>query len=131
MLSLFYKGEKLPSYTDVVNWRASQRGKQGRYAVEKRAIEKRLRDAFLPQLAGLELPLRGRYAFRFWWFEPHRRRDPDNIQIGAKFILDTLVRMGVLENDGAKVIGDISHTFRYPKKTKRKTYRFRVRLKEL
>ena len=34
--------------------------------------------------------------------EPNRRRDVDNVESAKKFILDALVRSGVLENDNPK-----------------------------
>lgn len=43
------------------------------------------------------------------WFESNIRRDPDNIFAGVKFILDGLVKSGVLENDGQKWIKGIDH----------------------
>lgn len=36
------------------------------------------------------------------WVERNRRRDPDNIFSASKFILDGLVRGGVLEDDGQR-----------------------------
>lgn len=33
------------------------------------------------------------------WWEKNKRRDPDNIRFGIKFVLDGLVRAGVLVND--------------------------------
>ena len=42
----------------------------------------------------------------FTWFEPNKKRDLDNICFAKKFILDALVKNGVLDNDGWKgVIG--------------------------
>ena len=42
----------------------------------------------------------------FRWFEPNKRRDLDNIRSGAKFCLDSMVRKGMLEDDGQRhVIG--------------------------
>lgn len=45
--------------------------------------------------------------FHFIWQELDRRRDPDNFTaIGKKFILDALVKCGVMKNDGwANVAG--------------------------
>ena len=40
----------------------------------------------------------------FIWFEPNRKRDPDNIASAKKFILDGLVKAGILENDGWKQV---------------------------
>lgn len=36
----------------------------------------------------------------FIWHEKNKRRDPDNFSVGKKFILDGLVKAGILENDG-------------------------------
>ena len=45
-----------------------------------------------------------RVAIRFNWFEPNRKRDPDNIAFAKKYILDALVKEGVLKNDSQKYI---------------------------
>ncbi len=50
------------------------------------------------------------------WICPNRRKDKDNISGGGtKFILDGLVAAGIIENDGWKQIGDISHKFEVDK----------------
>ena len=42
------------------------------------------------------------------WHEKNKRRDPDNMGgFGRKVILDALVDMGILENDGWKCVGQI------------------------
>ena len=48
-----------------------------------------------------------RVFLRFTWHEQNKKRDPDNIAAGGKkLILDALVEMGVLQNDGwAQVAG--------------------------
>ena len=46
---------------------------------------------------------------RVHWYCKNRKKDPDNIMAGIKFILDGLVVGGVLENDGWKQIKGISH----------------------
>lgn len=43
------------------------------------------------------------------WYEPNKRRDVDNITFAAKFILDSLVKSGILENDSQKYVNKISH----------------------
>lgn len=48
---------------------------------------------------------------RFYWVEPNMRRDKDNIRFAAKYILDALVQMGILKNDGWKNIRNISDKF--------------------
>ncbi len=36
----------------------------------------------------------------FGWFEPNRKRDPDNIVSARKFIMDALQKAGIIETDG-------------------------------
>lgn len=45
------------------------------------------------------------------WYEPDRRRDPDNVMAGQKFILDALVLAGVITNDSQRYIAGITHRF--------------------
>lgn len=49
------------------------------------------------------------------WICKNRRKDKDNIIAGTKFILDGLVVAGIIEDDGWKQIGDISHKFEVDK----------------
>lgn len=49
------------------------------------------------------------------WYCTNRKRDPDNVDAGAKFIFDGLVNAGILFNDGWKNIGDITHRHRVDK----------------
>lgn len=41
------------------------------------------------------------------WQEPNEKRDVDNIQSSKKFILDSLVEMGILPNDNRKWVKQI------------------------
>lgn len=45
------------------------------------------------------------------WIEPNKRRDIDNIAAGVKFIMDSLVRCGVIQNDSQKFVKGLQHTF--------------------
>lgn len=55
----------------------------------------------------------------FHWFEPNKRRDLDNIAFGKKFILDGLVKSGVLSDDGQKNIRGLSDYFSVDKENPR------------
>ena len=46
------------------------------------------------------------------WYEETRKRDPDNIHAGIKFILDGLVLAGVIKNDTQRYVGDVTHRVR-------------------
>ncbi len=50
------------------------------------------------------------------WYVTDRRKDPDNIAFAIKFLLDGLVRAGVLPNDGQKEIRCITHEFIHGKR---------------
>ena len=45
------------------------------------------------------------------WYEPNRRRDLDNVASAKKFILDGLVRAGVLANDDQRHVAGFTDTF--------------------
>jgi len=48
----------------------------------------------------------------FLWLEPNRRRNKDNIAAGKKFVIDGLVRAGVIINDGWSQVSDFSDDFK-------------------
>lgn len=60
-------------------------------------VAKAIRDA------GLR-PIDGMFRVSFTWFEPNRRRDPDNISSGCKFILDALQEEGIIKGDSQKYV---------------------------
>lgn len=43
------------------------------------------------------------------WHENGKKRDPDNVMAGIKFVLDAMVNAGVIENDTRDNIGSITH----------------------
>lgn len=45
------------------------------------------------------------------WYVKNSRKDPDNVAFAKKFILDGLVKMGVLKNDTMKEIKSFQDTF--------------------
>ncbi|EJW14256.1 RusA family crossover junction endodeoxyribonuclease [Paenibacillus alvei] len=53
------------------------------------------------------------------WYCKDKRRDKDNIMAGQKFIFDGLKEAGIIENDGWKQIGDVTHRFRVDRKNPR------------
>lgn len=62
------------------------------------------------QLRGVHI--KRKVYMRYKWYEKDRRRDLDNISsFGRKVIQDSLVKCGVLENDGWKNISGFSDEF--------------------
>lgn len=56
-------------------------------------------------------PMQGPVQIHIRWVEKTRRRDPDNVRAGSKFILDALVKSKVLPCDSRKTIWQISDSF--------------------
>ncbi len=56
-------------------------------------------------------PIDTKVKIDFTWFVANRRKDPDNIAFTKKFILDGLVKAGVLKNDNLNVIVGFSDKF--------------------
>lgn len=63
------------------------------------------------------LPKLARYPVDviFTWYREDRRTDPDNIGFAAKFVLDGMVKAGVLRDDGMTEIASITHRFKVDK----------------
>ena len=51
----------------------------------------------------------------FTWIEGDKRRDLDNICYAKKFILDALVKQGVLVDDGQRFVVELSDKFSHDK----------------
>jgi Holliday junction resolvase RusA-like endonuclease len=66
-----------------------------------------------------KLPAYKRVVLVITWYEPDRRRDPDNIMAGQKFILDGLVAAGTIPNDSQKYVRGIVHRFKVDRKNPR------------
>lgn len=58
-------------------------------------------------------------TIRFRWIEKNSRRDMDNIAFAKKFILDALVKKGVLQDDGWKWVRGFKDEFYIDKKNPR------------
>lgn len=62
----------------------------------------------------IEKPVKG----VFTWIEENKRRDLDNICFAKKFILDSLVELGVLKDDNRKIVCGFEDRFEYAEKSK-------------
>lgn len=56
-------------------------------------------------------PVEEKVRLAFTWYEPNRRRDYDNIATGKKFIIDGLVKSGILKKDNQKAMAGFTDLF--------------------
>lgn len=54
----------------------------------------------------------------FHWVEENKRRDLDNVCFAKKFILDSMVKAGKLQNDNRNCVTGFTDTFEYGKESK-------------
>jgi hypothetical protein len=104
MQKLVIKG-RFPSLNEII---ASAKSHPMVYAKEKKKLTTSV--ALLAKVQKL-VPVLGSVQVDFYWYEPNRRRDPDNIQVGMKFVLDGLVLGGILPTDGWGTIKGLSSRF--------------------
>lgn len=69
---------------------------------------------YLTKLPHFEKPVK----ITFEWCEDNKRRDLDGIAFGKKFILDALVKFGVLTDDNRKCVTAFTDNFSYGKQAK-------------
>ena len=54
----------------------------------------------------------------FHWIEGNKKRDLDNVSFAKKFILDSMVKTGKLQDDNKNYVRGFKDTFEYGKTTK-------------
>jgi Holliday junction resolvase RusA-like endonuclease len=101
---------KLPSLNTYIN-----ECRKNRYAGAKfkNDLERDI-SFFIGSLPRIEKPIK----IAFEWVEENRKRDIDNLSFAKKFILDAMVKAGVLENDNRKHVTAFTDTFSYGKEAK-------------
>jgi len=62
-----------------------------------------------------KLPKMKRIDLDITWYCKNKRKDKDNIASGIKFLLDGLVKAGVIKNDGWREVNSFSHNFKVDK----------------
>ena len=55
----------------------------------------------------------------FYWYEPNHKRDLDNIAFSKKYILDGIVKAGILKDDKPKYVKGFTDHFGYDKENPR------------
>lgn len=65
--------------------------------------------AFFAKEQNLTLDLNKQYDLKIEWFTALKNKDSDNVFFSVKFILDGIVKAGILKSDGFKNIRNISN----------------------
>ena len=112
MIKLVING-RLPSYNEYIN---ACRSHWSKGAKLKKDLEEFIQ---FELISSRFLKILNPVTIKYTWYEKNRKRDLDNIMSGQKFIQDTLVKMGILQNDGWKNIIGISHDFKVDKENPR------------
>ena len=87
---------RLPGLNEIIT---ANRSSKYEAAKQKKDVEGMIMWYIREQLKGVKIDKPVRLTHYF--YEPSRRRDMDNIAAGGhKFIWDSLVRAGILKNDG-------------------------------
>src|SRR5699024_6365601 len=73
----------------------------------------------LVKLKAMKLPKVESADFIITWYCKDKRKDPDNIASGVKFIMDGLVEAGVILNDGWREVNSVIHFFEIDKSNPR------------
>jgi Holliday junction resolvase RusA-like endonuclease len=104
---------RLPGLNEIIDAAKQGKGKYQPYAMMK--------EHYTTMIAWLakKLPKYEKVGLLITWHEPDRRRDPDNITAGQKFILDGMVAAGTIPNDSQKHIKGILHRFGVDKQNPR------------
>lgn len=82
----------------------------------KKKIEYEIWLYIMQQLKGVNI--KNPVFITFTWIEENGKRDLDNICFAKKFILDALVKAGILENDNKSHISGFTDKFEYADKSK-------------
>lgn len=65
----------------------------------------------LAQMSAGNLPEMKRVDVVVTWYCKNKRKDPDNVAAGSKFVLDGLVKAGKIPDDGWDEIRSLCHQF--------------------
>ena len=101
---------RLPSANDYINVCRTNPFKASKF---KKDLENDIA-FFLKELPHFEKPV----SIHFTWIEENKKRDLDNISFSKKFILDAMVKTGVLSDDNRKCVTSFIDSFGYGKESK-------------
>ncbi len=97
----------LPGLNEIL---AAAKKSPYQYAAMKKKYTQRISEELLVQGCRPVSPYK-RIWLTITWFESKKKRDPDNVRAGVKFLLDAMVASGVIEDDGIENIDSLSDAF--------------------
>ena len=104
---------KLPSLNDYISAMNSHRHVGN-------SLKRKTQDVIGWHIRGANLkPMRGPIDVQCVYYEPTKRRDPDNIFAASKFILDALVECRIIPDDSQRTIRSITHHVMHDKEAPR------------
>lgn len=95
---------RLPSLNEVISENRANRYKGAKL---KRDTEDGL--IYIIKSYRLKSPTKYPVVIEIEWHEANRKRDVDNIQSSQKFILDAMVKAGLIQNDSRKYVAQVHH----------------------
>lgn len=117
----FFIPLKLPGLNEIIATKALTRRVRtgsGRMMLISKYDEQKIKyqRSIMRYVKRAQLKKMGLVMVDILWIEPSKRRDPDNVSAGVKYILDALVSVGILKNDNWRHVKKISHNFKCDKK---------------
>ena len=107
----FFVPVRFPSWNVLIDAAGIRRGKWSKYWSLKQTLTTQVTEyaylAFLRCMKRVDVAI-------FTYHEPNRRRDKDNVGAAKKFILDGLVKAGVLIDDSPRYVKMLVDRFVYP-----------------
>lgn len=103
MVCIFTISGRLPGLNEVIN--ASRHNRFVGAAQKAKVTQDCAYEMYCKKVPKFLKPV----VIGFKWVEPNGRRDRDNVQSGAKFILDAMQIVGVIKNDSRKYVKDVKH----------------------
>ena len=104
--STFVVDQSLPTLNEII--KASKRH-WGTYATMKKKYNDIIVSAII-EAGGIPDTPHLRVDVGCVWHEDRKKRDPDNVFAGIKFILDAMVHAGIVANDTRDNINSIGHS---------------------
>lgn len=101
----FFIPYRLPGLNEMIAAAKVRKGGWSKYADEKRKHTRNIANIIGSHKTFV------RVFINFRWMEPDRRRDPDNIAVGRKFIFDAMVDRKIISGDGWRHIEGWTDTF--------------------